>query len=118
MLIGETGGISYHNAHIYTGDDRNELHMTFHFDMNGMGKSHNPPEKGTVDLKELKDKMTGWQLIKEDAGWFLVLLNHDSTRTVSRMGDDENTERIATLLATLQFTQRGTLSYIMVMKLE
>lgn len=110
VLIGETGGISYHNTHIYTGDDRNELHMTFHFDMNGMGRSSNPAEKGTLNLKELKNKMTGWQLIREDAGWVpLFYSNHDSTRTVSRMGDDEKYWReSATLLAALQFTQRGT----------
>jgi oligo-1,6-glucosidase len=110
VLMGETGGISYHNTHLYTGDDRNELHMTFHFDMNGIGKSHVPTEKGTVDLKELKKKMSGWQLISEDAGWCpLFYSNHDSTRTVSRIGDDEKYwKESAKMLAALQFTQKGT----------
>ena len=110
VLMGETGGISYHNTHLYTGDDRNELHMTFHFDMNGIGRSHIPTEKGTVDLMELKKKMSGWQLISEDAGWCpLFYSNHDSTRTVSRIGDDEMYwKESAKMLAVLQFTQKGT----------
>lgn len=110
VLMGETGGISYHNTHLYTGDDKQELHMTFHFDMNFVGRSHIPTEKGTVDLMELKKKMSGWQLIKEDAGWCPIFYsNHDSTRTVSRIGDDEKYwKESAKMLAALQFTQKGT----------
>jgi len=111
VIIGETGGITYENAFIYTGVDRNELHMTFHFDMNGIGKGKKDWERKPINLiKDIKKSMSGWQCRKEEEGWCpLFFSNHDSTRTVSRLGDDKKywTES-AKMLATLQMTQKGT----------
>ncbi|GFR36315.1 glycoside hydrolase family 13 protein [Thermobrachium celere] len=111
VLIGETGGISYHNAYLYTGVDREELDMTFHFDMHSVGKGEKDWERRKIDLvKEIKEKMSGWQMRDEKEGWCPIFFsNHDSTRTVSRLGNDEKYHReSAKMLATLQLTQKGT----------
>ncbi len=110
-LIGETGGINYENAFIYTGKDRKELDMIFHFDMHSVGKGEKDWERKPIDLiKDIKEKMSGWQMRKEEEGWCpLFYSNHDTTRTVSRLGDDKKYwAQSAKMLATLQFTQRGT----------
>jgi oligo-1,6-glucosidase len=111
VIIGETGGISYHNASIYTGINRKELDMTFHFDMNGIGFGKNPWEKKPIDLiSDIKEKMSGWQKRDDSEGWCpLFYSNHDSTRTVSRLGNDkEYWKESAKMLALLQLTQKGT----------
>lgn len=111
VVIGETGGITYENAFIYTGVDRNELDMTFHFDMNGIGKGKKDWERKPINLiKDIKKSMSGWQCRKEEEGWCpLFFSNHDSTRTVSRLGDDKKYwAESAKMLATLQMTQKGT----------
>jgi len=60
VLIGETGGISYDNAHLYTAPNRNELDMTFHFDYHSVGIGKDPWKKIRIDLvKDLKEKMSG-----------------------------------------------------------
>jgi oligo-1,6-glucosidase len=111
VLIGETGGISYENAHLYTAPSREELDMTFHFDYHSTGIGKKPWEKVSIDLvKDLKEKMSGWQNMPEKNGWFPVFYsNHDTTRTVSRLGDDTKFHNAsATMLALIQLTQRGT----------
>lgn len=111
VVIGETGGISYDNASIYTGTSRKELDMTFHFDMNGIGFGKNSWEKRPIDLiADIKEKMSGWQRRDESEGWCpLFYSNHDSTRTVSRLGSDtEYLKESAKMLALLQLTQKGT----------
>jgi oligo-1,6-glucosidase len=110
-LIGETGGINYENAFIYTGSDRKELDMIFHFDMHSVGKGEKDWERKPIDLiKDIKEKMSGWQMRKEEEGWCpLFYSNHDTTRTLSRLGNDQKYwAQSAKMLATLQFTQRGT----------
>ncbi|MGM9973871.1 MAG: alpha-glucosidase [Clostridiaceae bacterium] len=111
VLIGETGGINYKTAHIYTGIDRKELHMVFHFDFHSTGKGEKPWERKPIDLiKDIKEKMSGWQSRTEEEGWQpLFYSNHDTTRTLSRLGNEEEyPEESAKMLALLQFTQRGT----------
>lgn len=111
VLIGETGGISYENAHLYTSPSRKELDMTFHFDYHSVGIGKKPWQKVSIDLvKDLKEKMSGWQNMPEGNGWFPVFYsNHDTTRTVSRLGDDTKYHYAsATMLALIQLTQRGT----------
>ncbi len=111
VLIGETGGISYENAYLYTAPRRKELDMTFHFDYHSIGIGKKPWEKVSIDLiEDLKEKMSGWQNMPEKSGWFPVFYsNHDTTRTVSRLGNDTIYHYAsATMLALLQLTQRGT----------
>lgn len=110
-LIGETGGISYENAYLYTAPKRKELDMTFHFDYHSIGIDFQSWEKIDVNfIKEFKEKMSGWQNMPKRNGWLpLFYSNHDTTRTVSRLGDDFNYHYAsATVLALLQLTQRGT----------
>ncbi|MEQ8155386.1 MAG: alpha-glucosidase [Clostridiaceae bacterium] len=111
VVIGETGGITSETAFVYTGADRGELDMTFHFDMNGIGKGDEPWEKKPIDLiKDIKEPMSGWQMRRDEEGWCPVFFsNHDSTRTVSRLGDDKDYwAESAKMLVTLQMTQKGT----------
>ncbi|MDP4145231.1 MAG: alpha-glucosidase [Bacillota bacterium] len=111
VVIGETGGIGYHNAYIYTGTDQGELDFTFHFDMHSVGKGNRDWERKPIDLiKDIKVNMSGWQLRKEEEGWCpLFYSNHDTTRTVSRLGDDQKYwAESAKMLVTLQLTQKGT----------
>lgn len=111
VVIGETGGINYENAHVYTGVDNKELDFTFHFDLHSVGKGENPWERVDIDLiKDVKEKMTGWATRAEKEGWCPVFYsNHDTTRTVSRLGDDKNYHKLsAKMLATLQLTHKGT----------
>lgn len=85
--------------------------MTFHFDMHSVGKGERDWERRKIDLvKEIKEKMSGWQQRDEKEGWCpLFYSNHDSTRTVSRLGNDTIYHReSAKMLATLQLTQKGT----------
>lgn len=111
VLIGETGGVNYENAFLYTGKDREELDMIFHFDMHSVGIGEEPWITKPINLvADIKEKMSGWQLREEEEGWCpLFYSNHDTTRTVSRIGNDcEYLRESAKMLATLQFTQRGT----------
>lgn len=111
VVIGETGSVNHENAFLYTGYDRNELDMIFHFDMHTLGSSQNAWEKGKIDLvKDIKEKMSGWQTRPNENGWCpLFFSNHDTTRTVSRLGDDKNYwKESAKMLATIQLTQKGT----------
>jgi oligo-1,6-glucosidase len=111
VVIGETGGINHENAFIYTGIDRNELDMTFHFDMHSVGKGEKDWERKPINLiTDIKEKMSGWQKRQDEEGWCpLFYSNHDTTRTVSRLGDDERyLAESAKMLAVLQLTQKGT----------
>jgi len=106
-VIGETGGISFDSVAPYTAPEREELDFTFHFDYHSVPKDE---KTGQIDLKRLKRTMGGWQKMKGSDGWLpLFYSNHDSSRTVSRLGDDGTFHaRSAMMLALLQFTQRGT----------
>jgi len=111
VLIGETGGISYDNAYLYTALKREALDMTFHFDYHSVGIGEKPWQKVEIDLvKDIKEKMSGWQNMSAEDGWFPVFYsNHDTTRTVSRLGNDTKYHHAsATMLALVQLTQRGT----------
>lgn len=111
VLIGETGGVSYHNAEIYTGVDRGELDFTFHFDMHSVGKGDKDWERKPINLiEDIKKPLSGWQNRDDKEGWCpLFYSNHDTTRTVSRLGDDIRfLEESAKMLFTIQMTQKGT----------
>ena len=111
VVIGETGGISYHNAHVYTGTDKGELDFTFHFDMHSTGRGKTDWERQPINLiTDIKEKMSGWQVRPEEEGWCpLFYSNHDTTRTISRLGEEKKyLKESAKMLATLQLTQKGT----------
>ncbi|SDH18010.1 oligo-1,6-glucosidase [Alteribacillus persepolensis] len=111
MTVGEMPGVDVEQAKLYTGEDRNELHMVFHFEHMGLGngpggKWDNQPWK----LTELKQIMTKWQKGLESVGWnSLYWNNHDQPRAVTRFGDDADyREQSAKMLATCLHMMKGT----------
>lgn len=108
VLIGEAGGIDYKSAYKYTHKDKEELDMLFHFDFHSVGRGDKPHLRRDINLvSEIKVPLRGWVNREDIEGWHpLFYSNHDTTRTVSRLGDDSFDS--AKLLAAIQLTQRGT----------
>ncbi|MEF2290939.1 alpha-glucosidase [Virgibacillus dokdonensis] len=111
LTVGEMPGVTVEDAKLYTGEEREELNMVFHFEHMGLwngpdGKWSNMPWKLT-DLKEILSK---WQYGLEHEGWnSLYWDNHDQPRVVSRFGNDkEYREKSAKMLATLLHGMKGT----------
>ncbi|AUJ25038.1 glycoside hydrolase family 13 protein [Virgibacillus dokdonensis] len=111
LTVGEMPGVTVEDAKLYTGEEREELNMVFHFEHMGLwngpdGKWSNMPWKLT-DLKEILSK---WQYGLEHEGWnSLYWNNHDQPRVVSRFGNDkEYHEKSAKMLATLLHGMKGT----------
>jgi oligo-1,6-glucosidase len=111
MTVGETANITTEHGILYTGEERNELNMVFHFEHMDLG--YGEDGKWTPvpwKLTELKKIMTKWQLALHNKGWnSLYLNNHDQARMVSRFGNDtiyrkESAKMLATFLHTLQGT--------------
>ena len=114
VVIGETGGINHTNAHVYTGLDKEELDFTFHFDFHSLGKGKKDWERAPINLvKDVKERMSGWAQMPEEEGWCPIFYsNHDTTRTVSRLGSEELLKESATMLATIQMTHKGNTFYL------
>ena len=111
FVAGEAGGIGFDTAHLYTSEEARELDVLFHFDMHSVGRGPRDWIRLPVDLrKTIKRSFTGWATRPKVEGWNPVFFsNHDTTRTVSRIGDDINyREASAKALCLLQLTQRGT----------
>ncbi|WP_121640724.1 alpha-glucosidase [Virgibacillus sp. Bac330] len=111
LTVGEMPGVTVEDAKLYTGEEREELNMVFHFEHMGLwngpdGKWSNMPWKLT-DLKKILSK---WQYGLEHEGWnSLYWNNHDQPRVVSRFGNDkEYREKSAKMLATLLHGMKGT----------
>ncbi|HET7658167.1 MAG TPA: alpha-amylase family glycosyl hydrolase, partial [Bacillales bacterium] len=110
--VGEMPGVNVEEAKLYTGVERNELQMVFHFEHVGLGdgqdgKWNDLPWK----LTELKKIFTKWQEGLEDNGWnSLYWSNHDQPRAVSRFGNDHRDyqEKSAKRLATCLHMLKGT----------
>lgn len=111
MTVGEAPGVPPALANEYVGNDRNELHMIFHFGHMtidwGPGGRFDPRP---WSLREFKAVIRTWDEAIGERGWLSVFLdNHDYARAVSRWGDDGlYRERSAQLLALLLLTLRGT----------
>jgi oligo-1,6-glucosidase/alpha-glucosidase len=106
MTVGEMPGVTIEAARAYL---EAGLDMVFHFDHVdlGVGKS------GTwtlpdLELRELKEVLSEWQVELGDYWSAPYLGNHDQPRPVSRFGDERFREESATLLGTLLLTLRGT----------
>ena len=111
LSMGEGIGVSADQGLLYTGEDRNELQMLYHFDH--MALDWGPGGKFDIcewKLTDFKSIYRIWQQALGDSGWLTVFLdNHDFPRMVSRFGNDGTyREESAKLLATLLLTQRGT----------
>lgn len=112
MTVGEMADVTPKEALLYVAEERRELNMIFHFELNQLAS--NPDNKWdttTWYLKDFKSIITTWQLkLQNNNGWdSLFLNNHDSPRMVSHFGND-NLFRVesAKMLATLLHTLRGT----------
>ena len=112
ILIGEAGGIDSKSAKMYTGRERKELDMLFHFDFHSVGRGAEAHLRRKIDLiKDFKEAFQGWIQREDSEGWHpLFYSNHDTTRTVSRLGNDSPEFLIpsAKALAFMQLTQKGT----------
>lgn len=112
ITVGEMPGVNEEQAKLYTGNDRNELNMVFHFEHVGLGdgkfgKWSALPWK----LTELKKIFTKWQVGLAEDGWnSLYWSNHDQPRAISRFGNDseEYRELSGKMLATCLHMLQGT----------
>ncbi|WP_174613516.1 glycoside hydrolase family 13 protein [Virgibacillus ihumii] len=111
ITVGEMPGVNTEQAKLYTGEDRNELNMVFHFEHMGLGDGDNGKWSHLPwKLTELKEIMTKWQKELEEEGWnSLYWNNHDQPRVVSRFGNDEEyREKSAKMLAACMHMMKGT----------
>lgn len=109
VVIGEAGGIGFETAKAYTSLLDRKLDMLFHFDMHSVGRGEKPWLRTDVNFPEIKRKFSGWAGRDPEEGWNPVFYsNHDTTRTLSRLGSADFPKASAKLLALLQMTMRGT----------
>ncbi|MEC5422954.1 alpha-glucosidase [Virgibacillus sp. C22-A2] len=111
MTVGEMPGATPEEGQLYTGKNRNELDMVFHFEHmdidSGAGGKWDVKPWSLVELKKILSK---WQTALEHDGWnSLYWNNHDQPRVVSRFGND-TTYRMesAKMLATTLHMMKGT----------
>ncbi len=109
VAIGETPGIGPQLGKLMVGDDRRELDMVFNFEhLENPGR--NRFDDYRYDLRYLKSYYTRWQAEYGDGYWMSLFFdNHDNPRFVSKVDPRrDHAAAIAKLLATVQFTLRGT----------
>jgi oligo-1,6-glucosidase len=110
FTVGETALVDLKDAKLLSGEARRELNMVFYFDHLEVDRrvARFVPKK--FRAAELLRRFTKWQ---QGLDWnALYLENHDQPRIVSHYGAGGSSrlfwERSAKLLATLEFTLRGT----------
>lgn len=107
FTVGETVMVDLDEARQLCDPDRRELDMVLYFDHLEVDRriARYIPKK--FKAKKLLDVLTKWQ---QGLDWnALYLENHDQPRIVSHYGDDKKYwERSAKLLATMEFTLKGT----------
>ncbi len=115
ITVGECPMVDEEMAKLYSGEDRHELNMIFHFE-HVSGSRKNPGKYGKwdsppMDLTELKQVLSRWQYSLAEEGWNSIYLsNHDQPRCVSRFGNDSAEYRVlsAKMLATAMHMLKGT----------
>ena len=111
LSMGEAIGVNPDQGLLYTGEQRKELQMIYHFELMaldwGKGGKFDPK---TFQLTEFKEVFRRWHNTMGKTGWITLFLdNHDFPRMVSRFGNDKKyREESAKLLCTLLLTLRGT----------
>jgi oligo-1,6-glucosidase len=110
MTVGETSGVTFDHARLFTDQARAELDMVFAFDHVRIDHGAHRLDKRPLDLVALKACMARWQAELGEVGWnSLYWCNHDQPRVVSRWGDDGAMRvRSATAWATVLHLHRGT----------
>jgi len=117
MTVAEGPGTTTENVLDFVAEDRNELNMSYHFDISNLGhkdlaKKLMSPEGW--DFREFKKIFVKWDKVFKEKGWGTVYLgNHDFPRMVSRWGNDsdEFREISSKMLTTFLLTMRGTVYY-------
>ncbi|SDC32761.1 oligo-1,6-glucosidase [Pelagirhabdus alkalitolerans] len=112
ITVGEMPGANVEQAKLYTGKDRDELDMVFHFEHVGLGEGElgkfSPEEWRLTELKEI---FSSWQKGLDQVGWnSLYWSNHDQPRAISRFGDERERYRVKSgkMLATCLHMLKGT----------
>jgi oligo-1,6-glucosidase len=81
ITVGEMPGVNPEQGKLYTGQDRNELNMVFHFEHVSLGDGKlgkwSPGEWKLTDLKRIFSK---WQEELEDDGWNSLYLSGGRNR--------------------------------------
>ena len=113
MTVGEAPHTSADQAMDYTGADRGELNMVFHFDHMHLDYDENGKyAKNRVKLTDLKKVFTEWdEKMRACGGWnSLYWSNHDQARAVTRFGDESPEYRVisAKMLGTALHMLQGT----------
>jgi oligo-1,6-glucosidase len=101
FTVGEIPFVTPEDGVLYVGEDRNELHTLFHFEV-----ADDMPSWDMLRFKEIQDR---WYDGLWGKGWNSQFLNnHDHTRQVTRYGNDkEYRVQSAKLLATMLHTLPG-----------
>lgn len=102
MTVGEIPFVTPEDGLKYVGEDRNELHTLFHFEV--------ADDMKTWDMLRYKQIQKRWYEGLKGKGWNSQFLNnHDHTRQVTRFGNDSDYRvESAKLLATMIHTLPGT----------
>lgn len=112
ITVGEMPGVSVEEGKLYTGENRNELNMVFHFEHVGLGDGkYGKWDPTPWKLTELKEIFTKWQKGLEKDGWnSLYWSNHDQPRAISRWGNDSDEYRVVSgkLIATCLHMMQGS----------
>ncbi|ACO44999.1 alpha-glucosidase [Deinococcus deserti] len=113
VTVGETPGVTPAEGALYSGEDRNELNMVFHFEHVFIGDDRGERGKWSNEawtLPELKRIISRWQTELHGRGWnSLYWDNHDQPRAVSRFGHDrEFRVESAKMLCTVLLFMQGT----------
>ena len=112
VTVGEMPGANVEQAKLYTGEDRHELNMIFHFEHVDIGNGrYGKWDPHQWKLSELKKIFSRWQTGLEESGWnSLYWSNHDQPRAVSRWANDsmEYREISAKMIATCLHFLKGT----------
>ncbi|WP_404330307.1 alpha-glucosidase [Mesobacillus maritimus] len=99
MTVGEIPFVTPEDGVLYVGEDRNELHTLFHFEV--------ADDMPTWDMTRFKEIQTRWyEGLKGRGTNSQFLNNHDHTRQVTRYGNDgkyrvESAKLLATMIHTL-----------------
>ncbi|MBE5950588.1 MAG: alpha-glucosidase [Lachnospiraceae bacterium] len=107
--VGETPGIGLNMARMITGEERKELDMVFNFDQLET-PGHVRFDDYKYDLNYYRDYMIQWMENYGNNCWMsLFYNNHDNPRMISKVSTEEaHAVPLARLLATMQFTLKGT----------
>jgi len=107
--VGETPGIGMNMAKMLTGEERMELDMVFNFDQLET-PGHVRFDDYKYDLNYYRDYIIQWMEGYGSNCWMsLFYNNHDNPRMISKVSTrEEDAVPLAKLLATMQFTLKGT----------